>query len=218
MRINLTKKYIINTINMLLGFSKQITESLIDEFLSLVMINLEKEKKLKISKFGTFSIRKKKSRIGRNPKTKEEKKITERNVVLFKPSKVFKDLSIKMNKQDNAYKTISEVVEILGLKSKKGNSIPTHTIRFWEKEFKQIKPKILNGNRRYYDKKNIELLKKIHFLLKEQGMTINGVKRLLKDKESLKLDENINNSIKADNLRYKLNKISKLLKDIKNLK
>ena len=123
-----------------------------------------------------------------------------------------------MNKQDNAYKTISEVVEILGLKSKKGNSIPTHTIRFWEKEFKQIKPKILNGNRRYYDKKNIELLKKIHFLLKEQGMTINGVKRLLKDKESLKLDENINNSIKADNLRYKLNKISKLLKDIKNLK
>ena len=132
--------------------------------------------------------------------------------------KNLKSLSIKMNKQDNAYKTISEVVEILGLKSKKGNSIPTHTIRFWEKEFKQIKPKILNGNRRYYDKKNIELLKKIHFLLKEQGMTINGVKRLLKDKESLKLDENINNSIKADNLRYKLNKISKLLKDIKNLK
>ena len=123
-----------------------------------------------------------------------------------------------MNKQDNAYKTISEVVEILGLKSKKGNSIPTHTIRFWEKEFKQIKPKILNGNRRYYDKKNIELLKKIHFLLKEQGMTINGVKRLLKDKESLKLDENINNSIKADNLRYKLKKISNLLKNIKNLK
>ena len=123
-----------------------------------------------------------------------------------------------MNKQDNAYKTISEVVEILGLKSKKGNSIPTHTIRFWEKEFKQIKPKILNGNRRYYDKKNIELLKKIHFLLKEQGMTINGVKRLLKDKESLKLDENINNSIKAENLRYKLKKISNLLKNIKNFK
>ena len=123
-----------------------------------------------------------------------------------------------MNKEDNSYKTISEVVKILNLKSKKGDSLPTHTLRFWEKEFKQIKPKILTGNRRYYDKKNIELLKKIHFLLKEQGMTINGVKRLLKDKESLKLDENINNSIKADNLRYKLNKISKLLKDIKNLK
>jgi len=91
MRINLTKKDIINTIYMQLGFSKQISESLIDEFLSLVMINLEKEKKLKISKFGTFSIRKKKSRIGRNPKTKEEKKITERNVVLFKPSKEFKE-------------------------------------------------------------------------------------------------------------------------------
>ena len=91
MRIKLTKKDIINTIYMQLGFSKQISESLIDEFLSLVMINLEKEKKLKISKFGTFSIRKKKSRIGRNPKTKEEKKITERNVVLFKPSKEFKE-------------------------------------------------------------------------------------------------------------------------------
>ena len=91
MRINLTKKDIINTIYMQLGFSKQISKSLIDEFLSLVMINLEKEKKLKISKFGTFSIRKKKSRIGRNPKTKEKKKITERNVVLFKPSKEFKE-------------------------------------------------------------------------------------------------------------------------------
>ena len=91
MRINLTKKDIINIIYMQLGFSKQISESLINEFLSLVMINLENEKKLKISKFGTFSIRKKKSRIGRNPKTKEEKKIAERNVVLFKPSKEFKE-------------------------------------------------------------------------------------------------------------------------------
>ena len=82
-----------------------------------------------------------------------------------------------MNKEDNSYKTISEVVKILNLKSKKGDSLPTHTLRFWEKEFKQIKPKILTGNRRYYDKKNIELLKKIHFLLKDQGMTIKGVKK-----------------------------------------
>ena len=82
-----------------------------------------------------------------------------------------------MNKEDNSYKTISEVVKILKLKSKKGDSLPTHTLRFWEKEFKQIKPKILTGNRRYYDKKNIELLKKIHFLLKDQGMTIKGVKK-----------------------------------------
>ena len=83
-----------------------------------------------------------------------------------------------MNKEDKSYKTISEVVKILDLKSKKGDSLPTHTLRFWEKEFKQIKPKILTGNRRYYDKKNIELLKKIHFLLKDQGMTIKGVKKI----------------------------------------
>ena len=67
-----------------------------------------------------------------------------------------------MNKINSSYKTISEVVKILGLKSKNGQSIPTHTIRFWEKEFKQIKPKILTGNRRYYDEKNIKILKKIH--------------------------------------------------------
>ena len=91
MRINLTKKDIINAIYMQIGFSKQISESLIDEFFSLIIKNLEKEKKIKISKFGTFSIRKKDSRIGRNPKTKEEKKISERNVVLFKPSKEFRE-------------------------------------------------------------------------------------------------------------------------------
>jgi DNA-binding transcriptional MerR regulator len=123
-----------------------------------------------------------------------------------------------MNKYSNAYKTISEVVKIIGLKSKKGQSIPTHTIRYWEKEFKQIKPKIFNGNRRYYDQKNIELLKKVHFLLKVQGMTINGVKKILKDKEALKLDENLNNSIRADNLKDKLEKISNLAKCLKNLK
>tara|TARA_B100001057_G_C22620501_1_gene860333 strand:+ start:411 stop:782 length:372 start_codon:yes stop_codon:yes gene_type:complete len=123
-----------------------------------------------------------------------------------------------MSKYSNAYKTISEVVKIIGLKSKKGQSIPTHTIRYWEKEFKQIKPKIFNGNRRYYDKENIELLKKVHFLLKEQGMTINGVKKILKDKEALKLDENLNNSIRTDNLKDKLEKISNLVKSLKNLK
>ena len=123
-----------------------------------------------------------------------------------------------MNKSFNAYKTISEVVKIIGLKSKKGQSLPTHTIRYWEKEFKQIKPKIFNGNRRYYDQKNIDLLKKVHFLLKEQGMTINGVKKILKDKESLKLDENVNQSIKSDNLKNKLKKISNLVKSLKNLK
>ena len=91
MRINLTKKDLVNMVYMQIGFSKQISESLIDEFFSLIIKSLEKEKKIKISKFGTFFIRKKNSRIGRNPKTKEEKKISERNVVLFKPSKEFKD-------------------------------------------------------------------------------------------------------------------------------
>ena len=120
-----------------------------------------------------------------------------------------------MIKSNNAYKTIGEVAEILQLKSKKGQSLQTHTIRYWEKEFKQIKPKIFNGNRRYYDEKNINLLKKVHFLLKDQGMTINGAKKILNNKEPLKLDESINNSIKAVNLRNKLTKISKILKSLK---
>ena len=125
-----------------------------------------------------------------------------------------------MNKTEEAYKTIGEVVKLLGLKSKKGQAIPTHTIRFWEKEFKQIKPKIFNGNRRYYDKKNIELLKKAHFLLKEQGMTINGVKKLLNDNKSLKLDETKNHPISGDNLKIKtkLKKILNLAKELKKLK
>ena len=91
MRINLTKKELVNIIYMQLGFSKQISEHLIDEFFFLITLNLKKEKKLKLTKFGTFFIRSKKSRIGRNPKTKEHKIISERNVVLFKPSKEFKE-------------------------------------------------------------------------------------------------------------------------------
>ena len=91
MRINLTKKDLVNIVYMQVGFSKQISESLIDEFFSLIIMNLKKEKKLKISKFGTFTIREKKARIGRNPKTKEEKKISKRNVVLFSASKEFKE-------------------------------------------------------------------------------------------------------------------------------
>ena len=126
---------------------------------------------------------------------------------------------MKMNeKVQNAYKTIGEVVKLIGLKTKKGQSLPTHTIRFWEKEFKQIKPKILNGKRRYYDVKNIELLKKVHFLLKEQGMTLMGVKKMLNNKEPLKLDEISNHTIKAGNLKNKLVKISNLIKSIKNNK
>ena len=91
-RINLTKKDLINSIYMQIGFSKKIAENLIDDFLSTILENLKIEKKLKLSKFGTFSIRKKKSRLGRNPKTKEQKTISDRDVVLFKASKEFKDL------------------------------------------------------------------------------------------------------------------------------
>ena len=123
-----------------------------------------------------------------------------------------------MNKQTDAYKTIGEVVKILGLKSKNGQSIPTHTIRYWEKEFKQIKPKILNGNRRYFDAKTIDLLKKIKFLLKDQGMTINGVKKILNFNKPLKLDEFSNDSIKASKIKNKVLKLSKIIKEIKKIK
>tara|TARA_B100000401_G_C52395121_1_gene526182 strand:+ start:39 stop:410 length:372 start_codon:yes stop_codon:yes gene_type:complete len=123
-----------------------------------------------------------------------------------------------MNKDQNAYKTIGEVAKILALSSQNKKLIQTHTIRYWEKEFKQIKPKIFNGKRRYYDTKNIELLKKVHFLLKEQGMTINGVKKILNDKEPLKLDESLNHSIKAKNFKKKLNKISEIIKEIKKIR
>ena len=98
MRINLTKKDLVNLVYMQLGFSKQISENLIEDFLSTVILNIKQEKKLKLSKFGTFSIREKKSRIGRNPKTKETKMISSRDVVLFKPSKEFKDF---VNLKDN---------------------------------------------------------------------------------------------------------------------
>ena len=123
-----------------------------------------------------------------------------------------------MGKSENAYKTISEVVEIIGLKSKKGKLKPTHTLRYWEKEFNQIKPLILKGSRRYYDEKNIRLLKKIHFLLKERGMTINGVKKFLKNKETLELDEISNRSISTLKIRNKVTKISNLVKILKKLK
>tara|TARA_B110000003_G_C16211896_1_gene363722 strand:+ start:185 stop:484 length:300 start_codon:yes stop_codon:yes gene_type:complete len=90
MRINLTKKDLVNVVYMQIGFSKKISENLIEEFFSLIVLSLKKEKKIKFSNFGTFSVRTKKSRIGRNPKTKEKKIISDRDVVLFKPSKEFK--------------------------------------------------------------------------------------------------------------------------------
>ena len=125
------------------------------------------------------------------------------------------------DKTENAYKTIGEVAEILELKSKKKGVFSTHTIRFWETQFKQIKPKLLNSNRRYYDQKTIDILKKIKFLLKDQGMTINGVKKILNNpnkNHTLNLDEISNNSIKAQDFKNKVFKISKIVKNLKNYK
>ena len=121
-----------------------------------------------------------------------------------------------MDKSDSAYKTIGEVAKILNLKLNKKGVLPTHVIRFWETQFKQIKPKILNSNRRYYDEKTINLLKKVKFLLKDQGMTINGVKKILNNDDSLKLDEIADKSIRTENFKNKLIKISNKLKELKN--
>ena len=121
-----------------------------------------------------------------------------------------------MEKADQAYKTIGEVAKILKLKVNKKGALPTHIIRFWETQFKQIKPKILNSNRRYYDEKNIDLLRKIKYLLKDQGMTINGVKKVLDNQDTLKLDEMADKSIKAENLKNKLIRLSSKIKNLKN--
>ena len=122
-------------------------------------------------------------------------------------------------KKENAYKSIGEVAKLLNLVSQKTGKLNTHTIRFWEKEFRQIRPKIFSGKRRYYDNKAIEILKKIKFLLKEKGMTINGVKKHLINKNSFDLDEFSNTTInsKNNNLKSQIEKISKLVKEIKKL-
>ena len=120
-----------------------------------------------------------------------------------------------MDQNNKTYKSISEVAKILNLLDKKTGKLSTHTLRFWEKEFKQIRPYIFSGKRRYYDKKSIELLKKIQFLLKDKGMTIKGVKKELEISNS-KLDLKNNKSINKKIIKTKLNKISVLLKEIKN--
>ena len=120
-----------------------------------------------------------------------------------------------IRKDKEAYKTIKEVAELLNLINPKTGKVSTHTLRFWEKEFKQIKPKIFAGSRRYYDIETIETLKKIKFLLKTKGMTIRGVKIHLLNDES-ELDETNNTSINTKNiLKSKLDKISKIIKELK---
>ena len=124
-----------------------------------------------------------------------------------------------IEKQEEAYKSISEVAKILNLVNQKTGKANTHTLRYWEKHFKQIKPKIFSGKRRYYDLKSIEVLKKIKYLLKEQGMTINGVKKCLYKEKFFELDVLDNRLINSKNimLKSKLTKISKLIKEIKKL-
>ena len=119
-------------------------------------------------------------------------------------------------KANSKYKTIGEVAKLLNLINKRNGSLSTHTLRFWEKEFKQIKPMIFNSNRRYYDDKTINILKKIKFLLKDKGMTLNGVKKVLNSEDS-DIDELYNTSIKQkDNLKNRILKIKKLLTNIKD--
>ena len=117
------------------------------------------------------------------------------------------------DKSKISYKSISEVLEILNTDNFKTKRIELHTIRFWETQFKQLKPKKVN-NRRYYDKKNIDLLIRIHFLLKNQGMTINGVKNILADND-LSVDLVEKKNINLNIIKLKLNKINKLIKNLK---
>ncbi len=122
-----------------------------------------------------------------------------------------------IKKEKQAYKTIKEVAEILNLINPKNGKPITHTLRYWETEFRQIKPKIFSGRRRYYDENTIQILKHIQYLLKEKGLTIKGVKKHLNNENS-KLDEIDNRSIKEKNiLKSKLKKISKIVKEIKKI-
>ena len=128
-----------------------------------------------------------------------------------------------MEKKSEAYKTIGEVAEIVGLIDKKRGTLSTHTIRFWEKEFSQIKPKILAGKRRYYNNKEIRKIKLIKYLLKEKGMTIKGVKAVLNNPKSLTLDDTTiysvsNQSLTKEKIKDKIKKISKIIDELKELK
>ena len=119
-------------------------------------------------------------------------------------------------KENSKYKTIGEVAKLLNLINRKKGLLSTHTIRFWEKEFKQIKPKIFSGNRRYYDENCINILKKIKYLLKDKGMTLKGVKKVLNSTDS-DIDELYNTSInQKDVIKSKIIKIKKILSEFKN--
>ncbi len=118
-----------------------------------------------------------------------------------------------INKSKKAYKTISEVSKILKLSTDVSKNNKNHILRYWETQFKQIKPKIIN-KRRYYDVSTIDLISKIHFLLKKQGMTIKGVQNYLNN-EKIKVDVKNKEIIKTTRLKYRLNKLSSILKTLK---
>ena len=120
-----------------------------------------------------------------------------------------------MNENNKTYKSIGDVAKILNLVDKKTGKLLTHTLRFWEKEFKQVKPNIFSGRRRYYDVKTIDILKKIQYLLKIKGMTIDGVKKYLNQGDS-ELDEDDNKTINRKIIKTKIKKISKIIKKLKN--
>ena len=128
-----------------------------------------------------------------------------------------------INKKDAAYKTIGEVAKALGLVNKETGHLQTHTIRYWETQFKQIRPNIKAGKRRYYSVKDLKIIKYIKFLLKEKGLTISGVKKMLNDTESHHLDDYINLSVykpgikTTDVIREKIKNISKIINELKNL-
>ena len=128
-----------------------------------------------------------------------------------------------MKKRSEAYKTIGEVAKIVGLINKKNGTLSTHTIRFWEKKFSQIKPKILSGRRRYYSNKEIRMIKFIKHLLKDKGMTIKGVKTVLNNPKLFTLDDTskysvINQSLSKTKIKDKIEKISKIIDELKELK
>ena len=126
-------------------------------------------------------------------------------------------------KSANAYKTIGEVTKELGLIDKKTGHLQTHTLRYWENQFKQIRPLIRAGKRRYYSKQNFQIIKLIKFLLKEKGLTINGVKKILNNPKIHSLDDNMNLGVYKPDLqntkiiKNKVKKISKIIKELKNL-
>ena len=128
------------------------------------------------------------------------------------------------DKSENSYKTIGEVAKQLNLIDKKTGQLQTHTIRYWETQFKQIKPTIMAGRRRYYSNKNIKILIFIKSLLKEKGLTINGVKKLLEGKNLESIDDTVNFGVyKPTNkstkiIKDKLKNISKIIKDLKKIK